>query len=84
MASAYDQTPPQDAVISSPQPHPYLHDPLLYISNLPPFVTDQNLAMAFINCGPFRPTIGRDGSNLPLSGTIEFKFLDKGRSTIVL
>jgi len=61
-----------------PRPHPYLHEPLLYITNLPPFVSDENLAMAFVSCGPFRPRIQRDGSPNLLSGTIEFKFLDKG------
>jgi len=61
-----------------PRTHPYLHEPLLYITNLPPFVSDENLAMAFMNCGPFRPRINRDGSLKVLSGTIEFKYLEKG------
>lgn len=61
-----------------PQPHPYIHDPLLYISNLPPYITDENLAITFQSCAPFRPNIPRDGTNRALSGTIEFKFLEKG------
>ncbi len=61
-----------------PRPHPYLHEPLLYITNLPPFVSDENLAMAFAQCGPFRPRINRDGFSSLLSGTIEFRFLEKG------
>jgi polyadenylate-binding protein len=61
-----------------PQPHPILHEPLLYISNLPPYVSDDNIAVAFVTCGPFRPKIPRDGTNNPLNGTIEFKFLEKG------
>lgn len=59
-------------------PHPYLHEPLLYITNVPAYVTDENLAMAFVTCGPFRPKIARDTGASVLSGTIEFKFLEKG------
>ncbi|KAJ7118633.1 hypothetical protein C8R43DRAFT_1137189 [Mycena crocata] len=65
-----------------PEPHPILHEPLLYISNLPPFVSDENIALAFVSCGPFRPKIPRDGSNNPLSGTIEFKFLEKAEKAL--
>ncbi|KAI0078354.1 hypothetical protein K474DRAFT_1594173 [Panus rudis PR-1116 ss-1] len=76
MASEYDSpTEP-----TGPQPHPYLHDPLLYISGLPPYVKDEDLALAFQSCAPFRPNIARDGSDKPLSGTIQFKFLEKGES----
>jgi len=71
--------PPDDPYESTvPQPHPYLHDPHLYISSLPHYVTDENLAVAFTTCAPFRPRITRDGSTKPLSGIIEFKVLDKG------
>ncbi|KAJ6628003.1 hypothetical protein B0H10DRAFT_1779025 [Mycena sp. CBHHK59/15] len=69
---------PQEPDPYGPQPHPILHEPLLYISNIPPYVSDENIALAFVSCGPFRPKIPRDGSNNPLSGTIEFKFLDRG------
>ncbi|KAF8636924.1 hypothetical protein AX17_003175 [Amanita inopinata Kibby_2008] len=65
-----------------PHPHPYLRDPLLYITNLPHYVTDENIAMAFINCGPFRPKIPRDGPTTVLSGTIEFKFLEKAEKAL--
>ncbi|KAF8652354.1 hypothetical protein AX16_004384 [Volvariella volvacea WC 439] len=65
-----------------PQPHPYLHEPLLYISNLPSHVTDENLAPAFVSCGPFRPKIPRDGVSPTLSGTIEFKFIDKAEKAL--
>lgn len=78
MASGYASPPLQES--DGPQPHPYIHDPLLYISNLPPYVTDENLAITFQSCAPFRPIIPRDGTNRPLSGTIEFKFLEKGGS----
>ncbi|KAJ7064793.1 hypothetical protein C8F01DRAFT_1128214 [Mycena amicta] len=65
-----------------PHEHPILHEPLLYVSNIPPYVTDENIAMAFVTCGPFRPQISRDGSNNPLNGTIEFRFLDKAEKAL--
>ncbi|OJA12539.1 hypothetical protein AZE42_07178 [Rhizopogon vesiculosus] len=80
MATGYSSPNPQDMEL--PQPHPYLHDPLLYISNLPPYVTDENLAMTFQPCAPFRPNITRDGTNRPLSGTIEFKYLEKAEKAL--
>lgn len=76
------QHPPQDSDFQGPQPHPYLHDPLLHITNLPPYVSDENLAVAFMTCGPFRPKISRDSASGLLSGTIEFKFLEKGGSKV--
>ncbi|KAI9567562.1 hypothetical protein HD554DRAFT_2023797 [Boletus coccyginus] len=80
MASGYASPPLQES--DGPQPHPYIHDPLLYISNLPPYVTDENLAITFQSCAPFRPNIPRDGANRPLSGTIEFKFLEKAEKAL--
>ncbi|KAJ3967724.1 hypothetical protein EV361DRAFT_952953 [Lentinula raphanica] len=71
------QVTPQE---SGPQPHPYLHKPLLYISNLPSTVSDESLGMAFMTCAPFRPKITRDNNGPMLSGTIEFKFLEKAES----
>ncbi|KAJ3818939.1 hypothetical protein F5880DRAFT_1616913 [Lentinula raphanica] len=53
------QVPPQE---SGTQPHPYLHEPLLYISNLPSTVSDESLGMAFMTCAPFRPKIARDNN----------------------
>ncbi|RDB29896.1 Polyadenylate-binding protein, cytoplasmic and nuclear [Hypsizygus marmoreus] len=82
MDSEYDHAAPQDAESNGPHPHPYLHEPLLYISNVPPFITDENLAVAFVSCGPFRPKIPRDGTNNVLSGTIEFKFLEKAEKAL--
>ncbi|TBU60413.1 hypothetical protein BD310DRAFT_815285 [Dichomitus squalens] len=78
MASEYSSPPPEPRH----QPHPYLHEPLLYISNLPAFVRDEDLAVAFQTCAPFRPNIQRDGSNRPLSGTIEFKYLEKAEKAL--
>ncbi|KAL4079523.1 hypothetical protein J3A83DRAFT_4210322 [Scleroderma citrinum] len=80
MASGYTSPPIQESGVH--QPHPYLHEPLLYISNLPPYVTDENLAGTFQSCAPFRPNIARDGSNRPLNGTIEFKFLEKAEKAL--
>ncbi|KAJ7468031.1 hypothetical protein FB451DRAFT_387106 [Mycena latifolia] len=84
MESEYQMPPEPEygAQEGGPQPHPILHEPLLYISNLPPYVSDENIALAFVSCGPFRPKIPRDGSNNPLSGTIEFKFLDKAEKAL--
>ncbi|KAJ7845583.1 hypothetical protein B0H13DRAFT_117418 [Mycena leptocephala] len=80
MESEYQM--PQEPDQDGPQPHPILHEPLLYISNIPPYVSDENIALAFVSCGPFRPKIPRDGSNNPLNGTIEFKFLDKAEKAL--
>jgi polyadenylate-binding protein len=60
--------------------HPYLHEPRIYITGLPAYVRDQDLALAFQFCAPFRPNIFRDGSANPLSGQIEFKRQDSGAS----
>ena len=68
----------QEQDYQGPHPHPYLHEPLLYITNLPSFVTDEMLALSFIYCGPFRPKIQRDTGQSVVSGTIEFKFFEKG------
>ncbi|KAG6830032.1 hypothetical protein H0H87_009495 [Tephrocybe sp. NHM501043] len=81
MDSEYDHAA-QDQDVRGPHPHPYLHEPLLHISNIPPFITDENLALAFVACGPFRPKIPRDGSNQVLSGTIEFRFIEKAEKAL--
>ncbi|KAJ7247907.1 hypothetical protein B0H12DRAFT_1186702 [Mycena haematopus] len=81
MESEY-QMPQEPEEQYGPQPHPILHEPLLYISNIPPYVTDENIALAFVTCGPFRPKIPRDGTNNPLNGTIEFKFLEKAEKAL--
>ena len=85
MASDYSPPPEHsDEHSTAPQPHPYLHEPLLYISGLPSFVTDENLAFAFGPCAPFRPRINRDGTTKLLSGTIEFKYLEKGLWRVIV
>ncbi|KIL62740.1 hypothetical protein M378DRAFT_80802 [Amanita muscaria Koide BX008] len=63
--------------VPASHPHPLLRDPLLYITNLPHHVTEENLAAAFTMCAPFRPTILRDSTGVIVSATIEFKFIDK-------
>lgn len=65
-----------------PQPHPYLHEPLLHITNLPSYVTDEMLALAFMYCGPFRPKIQRNTTLPVLSGTIEFRFLERAEKAL--
>lgn len=82
-SSEYNQ-PSQGNESHGPHPHPYLCEPLLHISNIPPYVSDENLAQAFLTCGPFRPKIPRDGTNSVMSGTIEFKFLEKGELYMLL
>ncbi|PPR06739.1 hypothetical protein CVT24_013048 [Panaeolus cyanescens] len=79
-----DQSYNQHQYGEAPRPHPYLHEPLLYITNLPPYVSDENLALAFVECGPFRPKIMRDGSPNLLSGTIEFKFLERAEKALTI
>ncbi|KDQ32064.1 hypothetical protein PLEOSDRAFT_38101 [Pleurotus ostreatus PC15] len=65
-----------------PQPHPYLHEPLLYITNVPTYVSDESIVMAFASCGPFRPNIPRDIPGSVLSGTVEFRFLEKAEKAL--
>ncbi|KAA1472444.1 hypothetical protein DENSPDRAFT_850923 [Dentipellis sp. KUC8613] len=80
---ASDYSPPPDASESdSPQPHPYLHDPLLYISGLPAQVTDEALATVFATCAPLRPHINRNEPGKIFSGTIEFKYLEKAEKAL--
>ncbi|KAF5368875.1 hypothetical protein D9758_002997 [Tetrapyrgos nigripes] len=76
------QSPQDPDNFGEPQPHPYLHEPLLYISNIPPYVSDENIAVAFVTCGPFRPKVPRDGTSSLLSGTIEFRFLEKAEKAL--
>ncbi|KAF9443021.1 hypothetical protein P691DRAFT_779114 [Macrolepiota fuliginosa MF-IS2] len=74
----------QDPAFHGPQPHPYLLEPVLYVSNLPAHVSDEALATALVGFGPFRPTIMRDGTGNPASGTIEFKFIDKAEKALAV
>ncbi|PFH50621.1 hypothetical protein AMATHDRAFT_144718 [Amanita thiersii Skay4041] len=63
-------------------PHPYLTDPLVYITNIPHYVTDENIATALVSCAPLRPKIVRDPSSTVFSGVIEFKFLEKAEKAL--
>ncbi|KAH9833331.1 uncharacterized protein C8Q71DRAFT_775076 [Rhodofomes roseus] len=76
-----DYAPPTTETMGH-QPHPYLHEPVLYITGLPPYVKDEDLAPAFQTCAPFRPNLQRDGSSKPLSGTIEFKYIEKAEKAL--
>ena len=60
------------------RPHPCLHDPVLFVTNLPAFVSDETLASALVGYGPFRPKILRDGMQATVAGAIEFRYLEKG------
>ena len=60
------------------RPHPCLHDPVLFVTNLPAFVSDETLASALVGYGPFRPKIIRDGMQATVAGAIEFRYLEKG------
>ncbi|KAG5736174.1 hypothetical protein E4T56_gene15614, partial [Termitomyces sp. T112] len=71
-----------DPATMGPHGHPYLHEPLLYISNVPAYVSDENLAVAFVSCGPFRPNIARDGGSHVVAGTIEFRYMDKAEKAL--
>ena len=88
MASGYVSSPPPMSPPAAPahpgqseytlSSHPYLREPILYVTNLAPHVSDSDLARAFEFCVPFRPNIPRDGSGRPLNGIVEFKELEKG------
>ena len=60
------------------RPHPCLHDPVLFVTNLPAYVSDETLASVLVGYGPFRPKIIRDGMQATVSGAIEFRYLEKG------
>ncbi|KAG7094892.1 hypothetical protein E1B28_005699 [Marasmius oreades] len=68
--------------MEGPHPHPYLHDPLLYITTLPAYISDESLAVSFLTCGPLRPKIQREPNATFVSGTIEFKFLEKAEKAL--
>ncbi|KXN81675.1 Polyadenylate-binding protein, cytoplasmic and nuclear [Leucoagaricus sp. SymC.cos] len=67
-----------------PQPHPYLQEPVLFVSNLPAYISDETLATAFVGYGPFRPKIIRDGIQAMVSGAIEFRFLEKAEKALAV
>lgn len=64
------------------EPHPYLHEPVLYISGLPSYVTDDEIALVFQPCAKFRLKITREEPNLELCGTIEFQHLDRAEKAL--
>ena len=62
------------------EPHPYLNEPVLYISGLPSHVTDDQITSALSGCLPIRPNINRRCPDEELRGTIEFEDLYRGHS----
>ncbi|KDQ09039.1 hypothetical protein BOTBODRAFT_37417 [Botryobasidium botryosum FD-172 SS1] len=83
MDSVYASSPyPMSPAQQGPLPHPYLVEPLLYVTGLAPEVSDADLARALEYCTPFRPNILRDGSGAPVNGTIEFKTLESAEKAL--
>ncbi|TFK49122.1 hypothetical protein OE88DRAFT_1663512 [Heliocybe sulcata] len=78
MATDYSSMPEP----AGPQLHPYVHEPLLYIGVMPSYVTDENLAGSLQTCAPFRLNLNREPNTGTMSGTIEFKFLDKAEKAL--
>ena len=66
--------------MQTPQPHPFLVDPVLYITGVPLSVADTELAQAFGPCLPVRLQITRDGMGVDEGGhgTVEFKLFEAG------
>ncbi|KAJ3574945.1 hypothetical protein NP233_g1413 [Leucocoprinus birnbaumii] len=81
MDLAYAVSPEQ---AYGPQPHPYLHEPVLFVTNLPAYVSDETLATALVGYGPFRPKIIRDGIQATVSGSIEFRYLEKAEKALAV
>lgn len=71
--------PNSNSYEAGPRPHPYIEKPLLFVSNLPPFVSDFDLAKALAEVSPFKPNLQRDGSGNPVFGEILFRFVDTGK-----
>ncbi|GJJ14849.1 hypothetical protein Clacol_009117 [Clathrus columnatus] len=82
MASGYISPPPQDNPLPQDRSHPYLKEPLIYITNLAPHVAEHDIARVLEHCVPFRPNIPRDGSGRPLTGTIEFRELSSAERAL--
>ena len=59
-------------------PHPFLIEPVLYVTGVPPDISDNELAQSFDTCLPVRPRLIRDDPDALCAGRVEFKSLDKG------
>jgi polyadenylate-binding protein len=81
MAAAYQNEPGSASPSAGFRPHPCLQDPILYLSNLNPSVTEAHLANVLQFCTPFRPVIDRDASGQVLgTGSVTFKFFESSMS----
>jgi hypothetical protein len=60
-------------------PHPFLTEPVLYVSNLPAHITDEIIARTLEFCVPFRPRLARDPTNGAVTGSIEFRTIERGQ-----
>ena len=80
MAAAYPREP-GSALPAAGLPHPCLQEPILYLSNLNPSVSEAHLANVLQFCTPFRPVIDRDASGQVLgTGNVTFKYFESGMS----
>jgi len=60
-------------------PHPFLTEPVLYVSNLPAHITDEIIARTLEFCVPFRPRLTRDSTTGAATGSIEFRTIERGQ-----
>lgn len=60
-------------------PHPFLEQPILYVSNLPAHITDEVIARTLEFCVPFRPRLVRDPATGSATGSIEFRTIERGK-----
>lgn len=63
-------------------PHPYLTEPILYVSNLPAHITDEVIARTLEFCVPFRPRLVRDPASGTASGSIEFRTIERAEKAL--
>ena len=86
LSTSPNSVPPHDDVMMAdlyhsdgyrPEPHPYLHEPILQISGLPSYVEDHKIAPFFQPCGEFRLKTERSAKGL--RRFIEFDHLDQGQ-----
>jgi len=84
MAAAYYNEPDLAPPGAGLRPHPCLQEPILYLSNLNPSVTEAQLAALLQFCTPFRPIIDRDASGQMLLGTgsITFKYFESAEKAL--
>ncbi|KAG8832796.1 hypothetical protein FRC17_000619 [Serendipita sp. 399] len=69
-------------VMEEVPPHPFLHDPILYVSNLPSHITDEVIARTLEFCVPFRPRLVRDPVTGKATGSIEFRTKERAEKAL--